>query len=238
MTIIYIIGAGGTGSTQLAANLAVDLNGFDGGELMRLQRYKFSLKKCTCGVHYNKCEFWARIDPAKTSQVPRSSLLYFICRAMFNSAPNYEERHYVESAIKQYSEIMRLSDAQCLVDSSKSWKRWLFLHSSEQVEIITVYIKRSVFDYIRTKRSKGQKRIFAAFWKHFRVNFATKYTLQKMKHNQAKIIELNYNEIEYDQLLKTLKLWTEHQDSGKKIPRHAVGGNRNRFKIETFNAKR
>lgn len=238
MKVIYIIGAGGIGSTQLGANLANDLSGFDGGELMRLQRYKFSTKLCTCSSLYSKCDFWKRISVPVTPQVPRASLLYFLRRIFFNTSANEEERLYVKDALNQLEQITTESGASCIVDSSKSWKRWFFLHSSEQVDLTTIYVTRSVRDYVKTKTRKKQQSSVGAILKHFRVNLATKLTLKKAANNQSKIIFVKYNEIVYEDLLRTIKDLGLIDGPRQTIERHSVGGNRNRLKIASFNVKR
>ena len=218
MTVTYIAGLSRSGSTYLSYNLHENFNIHSVGEIIKnieiqkdeneLLRYEREKRLCTCGNHYDKCEFWS--DLIKE----------------FSNLNKKECFQLVQRKLQQvYGDDL-------VLDTSKSIKR-LELHYSEQIKPQVIYIIRNstAHSHSYMKYARKWKK---PFYKANHVLYSY-YWLIKNFQNLQKLKKKNYSfeVVFYEDLIfkneKTLKKITEflRMDRSQQIDGqfHEIGGN-------------
>ena len=110
--IIYIIGAGNSGSTMLSMVLGAHSKIFSIGEFSNLDRFSALDFKCSCGLSLSKCEFWVNVNSIHKTPINIHGI---------ESRVDYSD--YIESNHNIYSYISNKESADYIIDSSKDLKR-------------------------------------------------------------------------------------------------------------------
>jgi hypothetical protein len=135
LKVIFILGSGHSGSTLLDLMLGAHKLAFSAGELSKLWGYSGPdvKKTCACGQRIADCDFWnevrSRVDPCDANDdAPPSALLEAICA---------------------------VSDAQVVIDSSKSIRRLRSLLATP-VDLHVIHLVRDGRAVAHSNRKKGR----------------------------------------------------------------------------------
>ncbi len=67
--VIYILGAGSSGSTLLSLLLGAHSRMVNVGEISHIDRYRALDLNCGCGERVSKCSFWSKVFSTKDTQI-------------------------------------------------------------------------------------------------------------------------------------------------------------------------
>jgi hypothetical protein len=172
--VLYIAGAGRSGSTVLARLLGQQPRWFDGGEIFRFPENILNERVCGCGAPFRQCAVWPQIlqealggfdnldahalswraQPIKNSDYlvrPRSSLDKKVQDTMAN---------YLSAIEAIYRSIVSVTDSSLIVDSSKSPIHGHFLDLTGAVDLRVVHLvrdPRAVAYSTARRRKPGQR---------------------------------------------------------------------------------
>lgn len=187
--IIYVAGAGRSGTTLLDIILGNISGHFSLGELnFFVQNGIIENHFCSCGEQVHNCEFWSkvisswesrRILPVK--EYRRLQLKYFRNKTTLRALKNYvfpsrAYLNYLEDTRALYEILFSISEQQFLVDSSKN-AQFILLLRKLKIPFKVVHIKRSFKGVLnstrktlRPDRAQGVEKQIAE--KRFRYSFA------------------------------------------------------------------
>ncbi|NBC65413.1 MAG: hypothetical protein GVY07_07140 [Bacteroidetes bacterium] len=173
---IYILGRGHNGSTVF--NLLLDnhpdiesLGEFSSG----FQRHHTDI--CSCGLHLQACKLWSRVlsnldgNPNWIGIDEYSSMLkyldkfYRLPQVITNRfLPKWVENDYLSSTGLLFNEIAAVSNAACIVDSSKELSRAIFFASKFPENTKIVYLVRDgramIWSFLKRFRKSGRIKLF------------------------------------------------------------------------------
>ena len=138
-TIVFIIGGGHSGSTILDMALGSSPNAFSLGEICYLPKEVKNNTPCVCGKKIQQCPFWLGVNEIMKNRhsidfmnAPDSlHLMDEKILKRFQKTPKILRRSRSETAgvhsQKLYDAIFEKSNAEILIDSSKTFQRARFL---------------------------------------------------------------------------------------------------------------
>jgi hypothetical protein len=197
-TVIYITGAGGSGSTLLSMVLGAHENAVSVGELAHYDRYKALDLKCSCGERFSHCDFWSHVD-SEYGQVKEAPLLPAVSQLEFlrkGDSVIKEDPHFkdvVKANLDLYDEIHKQSGKQYIIDVSKDPVRMYYLYRSGMINILPVYIVRDGRSYILSRRKRGAKSAFRSILRWMRMNIICMAAL-KTSRTDFVIPRISYSE--------------------------------------------
>ena len=162
--LIYIMGAGRSGTTALATFLGNNKEILNIGEMHQFFEYLDENKECSCGKLLNECEFWKnKIDnPTQEYSVNSRKLSEkmeshsSIIKHLLNSFSNIEYERYIELHQSILDSIQSDSEKSTLLDSSKYIGRALALNKLDNIELKIIYVVRDVRGVINSFSKKVQ----------------------------------------------------------------------------------
>lgn len=158
--VLYIIGAGRSGSTLLDAVLASHPDAFGCGELANLHRDGWSSNEiCSCGQLGSECDFWTRVRsvwqrrvPAATVagyvelqkrfEIPDWSGLFQFVRQLLSRTADFQD--YLRQTEALYQAIAEVSGRSVIIDSSKTPMRGTLLSRMRGLDVRWVHLVRDV----------------------------------------------------------------------------------------------
>jgi hypothetical protein len=161
--IIYLLGAGRSGTTLLGTILNSHSKICTIGEMHQFPDYLLNNKACSCGDKLTQCEFWrtiikltdfSGIDLENLERTVKQKESHTnILKLLFKTKVDepYLKFHNLifESISKQHKE-------QLLLDSSKYIARYLLLKKSDKLNIKGIYVTRDVRGVINSFSKKVQ----------------------------------------------------------------------------------
>lgn len=153
--IVFIVGAGHSGSTFLTKLLGQHSKVFGGGELSQYSNsYIRSDKFCSCGEPYYICSFWKKIklhvdtESLKISKAVQKNIkpvdyLLFILSLLFNLKFKPSRHHkIIQDYLLLYENILENIDREIIIDSSKNFFNAIVLASQKKYKCQFIFLHR------------------------------------------------------------------------------------------------
>jgi len=169
--VVYIAGAGHSGSTLLDLILGSQKEIESVGEIIQLGDYVENDKKCTCGKTISQCEYWKENIKSykQLSEIDKCSLFnmspYANKKERLNFIFNFpsvfiDKQSIIDYGLKNYNlftSILKNSEKKSIiVDSSKDAMRALKLYLSGLFNIKIIYLFRDGRAFIESKKRKNK----------------------------------------------------------------------------------
>ncbi len=153
--IIYLMGAGRSGTTALATFLGNNKNITTVGEMHQFFEHLAKNKKCSCSQNLDTCEFWSEIIKELPSEfINKPDKLEKFCEKFeyhtaivkysmkkFNST---ELNRYISINESIFKTIKEKKNTKYILDSAKYIGRYLGLQKSKDLNIKTIYVIRDI----------------------------------------------------------------------------------------------
>jgi len=197
-TVIYLLGAGVSGSTLLAMALGGHPQITGLGEFTRFDKYRADDRACACGSPISKCAFWQEVEAGLDGlpMVPlmpplRSSRLFVSGPELLRKDPHMPL--IVERNVKVYRQIAKVAGTPVLVDATKSLMHFYYLYRSGEIRLVPVYVVRDGRAYLESNlRRRRRGRLFSiARWA--RVNLAVQHLIKKLSLREA-VVHVRYTD--------------------------------------------
>ena len=151
INIIYLLGAGRSGTTMLTTVLNNHPKIFAVGEMHQFLDYVKDNKDCSCGAFLTDCLFWSQIlqeidvskinNPEVVSFSNELEKHYNIPRHFINRVPN---RSYSTIIDTVFETINRKVETPWILDSSKYIARYLLLKKNKNLNVKGIYMVRDI----------------------------------------------------------------------------------------------
>lgn len=161
--LIYLLGAGRSGTTLLATILNHHPEITTLGEMHQFSEHVLKNKKCSCGLALDECSFWSDIIPKIDFEGTDFSAIekeynslerhYRIPKFFFQKNPHIK---YLERSHKIFDAIFEIINTQYVLDSSKYIARFLLLNRSNKYPVKGIYMVRDVRGVIHSFNKKVQ----------------------------------------------------------------------------------
>lgn len=180
--VVYIIGAGSSGSTLLGKFLGAHSKMVNVGEISHIDRYRALDLTCGCGERLSKCPFWNQIfnSDALMSPVKPNNTLYRFIR--YRSDCTRRDPHFFETLNrnkKLYRHISHSSGKNIIVDSSKDIIRLYYLFRSGDINVIPIFLVRDGRAYINSLRKRLGMSAFRSMFRWIRLNLYSEWFIKK-----------------------------------------------------------
>lgn len=162
-SIIYLLGAGRSGTTLLAAVLNSHLKITTIGEMHQFFEHLEQDKKCSCGAKLDECSFWSDVVSklnfskkeisvnVKTQEQKENHSNIF--KLLFTKQLDNE---YLNIQNSIFELIQKHTKTEWLLDSSKYIARYLLLKKGKKANIKGIYIVRDVRGVINSFNKQVQ----------------------------------------------------------------------------------
>ena len=161
--LIYLLGAGRSGTTVIATVMNAHPNIQTAGELHQFFGHLLGDKDCSCGNTLATCEFWRNtsnnfqvsIKELRNwkRQIKKQEAHRNIPKYLFNKR---EYKDYCKIQELLFTNIKKETEGQWILDSSKYIGRYLLLKRSEKLKVRGVYVVRDVRGVIASFMKKVQ----------------------------------------------------------------------------------
>ena len=153
--IIYLIGAGRSGTTALATFLGNNNHIITVGEMHQFFEHISEHKQCSCGSSLNSCELWSKVLKRLPQDYITNAKEYkeFCEKFEYHSAvPKYFFNKFNKDELEKYIQInetifeaiTKEKKSKYILDSAKYIGRYLGLNKSTKMNIKTIYVVRDV----------------------------------------------------------------------------------------------
>ena len=254
--IIYIMGAGRSGTTALATFLGNNNEIENIGEMHQFFEYLDGNKECSCGKSLNECNFWRnKIDfpiqnfSKNIRQLSEKMESHSgIIKHILSSFSKIEYEQYIALHQLILDSIQSDTKKSIVLDSSKYLGRVLALNKLDNIELKIIYVVRDVRGVINSfsKKVQTSKSPLSTIVYYMLVNlvaeFISRFILRK------KVIKIRYEDLInnpnslFDRLEGFLNL--NLKDIKDKIGKqksfeigHIIGGNRLKKNKEIYYTK-
>ena len=191
--IVYVLGAGRSGTTITGIVLGATKNFFHCGEINKFYDYNGIPK----GNYQNKevYNFYKKIyedcaykNTKLTNKVEYHSSFFLVYFNLFKKKTIGKYKLLQEQL---FESLEKNNDYDCLIDSSKFPGRLLALHKFLKLDITVVYIVRNPISYLRTVQKKGVEQPSQSFIKsllyYFIINSLSVLAFKKINGKKLKI---------------------------------------------------
>lgn len=236
--LIYLLGAGRSGTTLLATVLNAQKGITTLGEMHQLYDHVAKNKTCACGEVLSECSFWSGIiettgrsgklqeKRAEAKQMEKHSRIPLYLFGMNKSGS------YISAQEEILERIQKNNPDEWLLDSSKYIGRYLLLRDSKRIKIKGIYVVRDVRGVIYSfkKNVQTSRSPISSLIYHSMINFFG----QLVCSMDPKIIKVRYEDLASDPK-RTLDNILKHINEDRSeasvlldsyfMP-HLIGGNR------------
>jgi hypothetical protein len=158
VTVVYVAGAGHSGTTLLDVLLATHSRVTSVGEVRTLDRRPGV--RCTCGARsFARCPFWSKVDERLRAllgrPLPEIELL------------GLDRARFARDNEALFRAVAEVSGCRVVVDSSKSPRRLDALLATPGLDVLPVHVRRHPAAVAWSHRRKGRSGLRAA-WHHRR----------------------------------------------------------------------
>lgn len=163
MQVLYLMGAGRSGTTLLATVLGESSQIVTLGELNQFLDYLIENKRCSCAQHLSECEFWR---PVVTELLTRYTIEELMeineyqerTEAHSNIVPSFfiKKERYIKFQKELFDIIYEANPGTYFLDSSKYISRCLQLRRTKGMELKVIYTVRDVRGVINSFGKKVQ----------------------------------------------------------------------------------
>jgi len=206
--ILYILGAGSSGSTLFTNLLAARIkDSVSAGELDKADHYIVYNGTCSCGANVKNCPVWGSLASDEQFRnnypvTPYFNSLDIAAKGTKALAENRDFGGLLASNKYLYSYIAETTGSSVIIDSSKNNNRYYFLAISKKFEIYPIFIVRSMQSYIASMGKRNMSPFRAAF-RWIRMNSAAYIAFKRtrggrtgMKFSYSKMIKSHHELIE------------------------------------------
>ncbi|TYC15659.1 hypothetical protein ES677_04775 [Bizionia gelidisalsuginis] len=151
MNLIYLLGAGRSGTTLIATVLNSNASITTIGEMHQFYEYLEDDKKCSCEKPLNKCKFWCETYTCldlKPVEISHNRKLVKIKEGHRNIPAllfkKKEDQEYLNTQTPIFECLKKNTETPWLLDSSKYVARYLLLKRSKKIKIKGIYVIRDV----------------------------------------------------------------------------------------------
>lgn len=236
--LIYLLGAGRSGTTVLSTLLNAHPGITTVGEMHQFYDHLIHAKPCACGEGLNTCIFWGGIIP----HIPvneNTRALYGILaekeshlRIPFYLLGGKANEAYYKAQHTMFDAVRSKTSEDHILDSSKYIARYLLLRQDGQIDIKGIYVVRDVRGVIKSFRKKVQttKGPISTILYHSLINLFG----QIVCWMDPKVIKIRYEDLmtDADGTLSKIQKHIFGEDSDLTITKesyvmpHIIGGNR------------
>lgn len=179
--LIYLLGAGRSGTTLMATLLDTHPKIRTLGEMHQFFQHVKDEKNCSCGLALKDCPFWGNMSKFFVADEKEISKYYEYCerKEKHKNIPAYlissphdprysEPQKFVFSAIKNH-----INSDEWLLDSSKYIARFLLLKDDKAFKLKGIYMVRDVRGVITSFKKKVQtsRQPLSAIFYYLIINF-------------------------------------------------------------------
>ena len=239
ISLIYLLGAGRSGTTLLAIvlNNHQDIKAI--GEMHQFVEHLKDHKQCSCGELLQSCPFWNDIindlgwDPNELANIlediERKEEHKNILKLLLSKKADEE---YLKTQTKIFGAIHKRAPSMTLLDSSKYIARYLLLKRSDKLDLKGVYVIRDVRGVINSfsKEVQTKRGPLSTIFYYMLVNFFG----QIVSWLDKDIIKVKYEDLIEDPMNILNQIYTHTIGAEKKVNTlpgnyempHIIGGNR------------
>jgi len=159
LKIIYLMGAGRSGTTILASLLGANKNITTVGEMHQYLEHIIDAKTCSCGETLDKCEFWGKIHKnyiGKDFSIINSKLEKVESHSRIPISLCKKNKEYIEFQETLFKQIYKEYPSKYYLDSSKFIGKALQLLKSDIFDVKIIYMIRDVRGVINSFSKKVQ----------------------------------------------------------------------------------
>jgi len=201
ITIIYLLGAGNSGSTLLSMALGSHSEIFSAGELSQVDMFLRENRVCTCGAAMTDCVFWAALAEDRRAGTMPGALRRprLKSRAFGDPTRDPEFTDIVDASVRLYQWIAEKSGKEIIIDASKDPARFAYLARSGRVRLIPVHMVRDGRAYFDSaaRRQGGKANPFKTTWRWARMNVVAAVLLRRLGLAQS-ALHFDYREFTDD----------------------------------------
>lgn len=238
-SLIYLLGAGRSGTTLLATVLNNHPNIQTLGEMHQFLEFLNDNKPCSCGLPLNECPFWGpvlddlnfskeeisvKLEEAKLNEQHRNIPGLLVRKKV--------DKEYLETQDFIFGTIQSLKSNKWLLDSSKYIARYLMLKKSKRLSVKGIYVVRDVRGVINSfsKNVQTPRSPVSTLIYYFAINFFG----QLICWLDKEVLKIKYEDLVANPISTTVKIYSHILESESKfedipsvfqIP-HIIGGNR------------
>ena len=237
--LIYLLGAGRSGTTLLATVLNSHSKIHTIGEMHQFAEHIAQGKSCSCGKKLNNCPFWKPVvDDLQTSELDWGEIQKSgeqkedhgqIPKLLFSKKADQDYLEIQESIFKAVS---KNHPNQVLLDSSKYVARFLLLDKSQNLNLKGIFVVRDVRGVINSfqKNVQTQKKPLPTILYYCLINFFGELVYRSNKN----ILKVKYEDFIEKPEYTVEKIYShifEKEKHSEKLPEefempHMIGGNR------------
>lgn len=259
--VIYIVGIGHSGSTLLDIILSQLPKVTSVGEIINLEHFVNANRLCTCGEKISNCKYWQKVLNTKKQNITSAKSFNQIHKIKNCSSFDYLSYMLTPVKNKLYSEekvnylalnnyylfeaILKNSEGEIIVDSSKDWQRLLILKQSNLFDMKIIYLFRNGKANIESNKRKALDKNrpaweypgpFSQTMKFIKTTLLIRRIL-RLNFDKQQIFGISYEEFaanpenSINKIISFIGLsGTFNRIAINTKPNHNIGGNRMRFK--------
>ncbi|EJF07465.1 sulfotransferase family protein [Thiovulum sp. ES] len=249
--LIYLIGAGRSGTTALATFLGNSRDITTIGEMHQFFEHLEKGKSCSCGKEFLECKFWNPILeklPKEFLENPKKFQEFTEQFEYHSSIPKYLFRKFRVDEVQKYLEINEAIFSgfqnRYILDSAKYIGRYLGLRKSKKLEVKAIYLVRDVRGVVDSfsKQVQSSRKPLSSIVYWLIINSIAEIIY---RFSKEKILKIKYEDLietpisEFEKIEKFLDLdLSEIKNRIEKsepfeMP-HIVGGNRIKSSKEIY----
>ncbi len=179
LNIIYLMGAGRSGTTILASLLNANNNIVTVGEMHQFLEHIIHNKKCSCGSLLNTCKVWSPITKDYFNQNKEELIKLQKYLEKIESHKRIpisffkSDKKYIKFQEEIFSKIHKKHQSRYYLDSAKYISRALQLKKSNKLKIKIIYVVRDVRGVINSfsKQVQTNKNPLATIIYYIIINF-------------------------------------------------------------------
>jgi len=244
MNLIYLMGAGRSGTTIFATVLGGSKNITTLGEMHQFLDHLLEDKPCSCGQSLKECSFWAPIISKLETLYSKEELLQINKRNKTIENHSHISKSYHNNDMEYgrfqkdiFAIISEKNPSKYHLDSAKFISRGLQLNKIEGINLKFIYIIRDVRGVIHSFNKKVQttKKPLSAIVYYATINFFGQWIYWLL--GKEKVLKLRYEDFVNDTEKVLLKvqdfIGCDLSENLKKLDHnepfdmpHIIGGNR------------
>ena len=198
-TIIYILGAGNSGSTLLSMALGGHPQIASVGELANLDRWHASGRACSCGATLPQCEVWGPImenveperPPVPIAPGPKAEHLITSNAKCF--ASDVHMPYTISRNVALYSQIKETFGCEAIVDASKNPLHFYYLYRSGYFRIVPILLVRKGEEYLESSLRRGRS-TSRSILRWIKLNMYSRRVLREVRLSES-IVHVRYRDL-------------------------------------------
>lgn len=237
-TILYVLGAGNSGSTLLSMAMGAHPEITSIGELVAIDRWYADGNLCSCGSRLDHCDRWGPVIGDKRTNNPFPVAPLENNPWLAKSSKKFKKERNLGDVLQRnweiYSYISQVTGSRYIVDSSENPLHFYYLRRSGLFRIIPIFLFRRGEGYVNSAANRGISP-YTATVRWIKSNLKSEFVLRECDLHK-KAVRVTYERLvaEPEKTLASLseaiglKYDSEMLDFPSK-PHHNIAGNRTRL---------